>query len=696
MKSSLEALDWGRACALLASSAESPLGQRLARGLVPFRSREALAEASGAVAEATLLLEEERAPNFRDVDDLAPLLEAARQRASGLDGKELAQVLKAVKAGEFVRQRLAGRSASPRLQARARALPDLRALVALLEKTIDASGAILDDATPELAEARKALLPAERRVRDLAQDIAARGEWRTLLRDGPPVLRDGRFMLAVKADARGRIAGILHDRSQSGESVFVEPEELIEPQNRLADLRAKERRLVARLLIERTRELLRAEAALHETQRLLASLDALFARARFGRRLGARGIEVGGDGPLVLRRAVHPLLLNDALVASDGDLEAARARVVPFDLELGGRFDALVISGPNTGGKTATLKAVGLLVALALAAVPLSVDEGSRVPWFDDVHADVGDEQDLAQNLSTFSGHLRRIVDLLGRATAQSLVLLDELGTGTEPKEGEALGRALLMALLERGCKVVATTHLSGLKDLGFEVERIENGSLEFDGDTLQPLFRLTIGLPGESNALKIARRHGMPLPIVERAEAWLTGGRGSDAGRAREQAERTRHAALAHLDAAEGRRREAEQLRTDLLAREAALQAKAKLLEEEKDHEVERALRDASQRGVELLGGFGTVPAALAAPLAKLRTFLEQLPAQSRLSERRASYLATLKKGAAVFLPRYREHCVVRKIDATKRLVTVLYRQLPVEVSYDEVQLPEGGGGGG
>ncbi len=686
MKSSLEALDWGRACALLATCAESPLGQRLARGLVPFRTRDSLLEASAAVAEAQLLLEQEMAPSFRDVDDLAPLLEAARQRASGLDGKELAQVLKSVKAGEFVRQRLAARAAAPRLQARALAMPDLRALVALLERTIDAAGAVLDDATPELAEARRGLLPAERRVRDLAQDIAARGEWRSLLRDGPPVMRDGRFMLAVRADARGRIAGILHDRSQSGESVFVEPEELIEPQNRLADLRAKERRLVARILVERTREVLRAEAALHETQRLLASQDALFARARLGRRLGARILEVQASGPLVLRRACHPLLLSAALAAG----EAGQARVVPFDLELGGRFDALVISGPNTGGKTATLKAVGLLVALALAAVPVTVGEGSVVPWFDDVHADIGDEQDLAQSLSTFSGHLRRIVELLGRATAQSLVLLDELGTGTEPKEGEALGRALLVALLERGCKVVATTHLSGLKDLGFEVERIENGSLEFDGDTLQPLFRLTIGLPGESNALKIARRHGMPAAIVERAEAWLSGGRGSDVGRVRAQTERTRQAALIHLDAAEGERRRSEQLRAELVAREAELGAKAEFLEKEKDREVERALRDAQQRGREVLATFGTVPAALVPSFEKLRNFIEGLPSRGALSERRAAYLAGLKKGAAVFLPRYKEHCVVRKVDHGKRQVTVLYRQMQVALSFDEVQLPE------
>lgn len=687
MKSSLEALDWGRACALLAAAAESPLGQKLARALVPFRSAEALAEAAEAVAEAQGLLALQSAPSFQRIDDLAPLLDAARNRGSGLDGKQLAQVLVAVKAGEFVRQRLAAREGAPRLQARARAIADLQPLVRSLERTVDAAGAVLDDASPELAEARRAVLPVERRVRELALDLAARPDWRGHLRDGPPVLRDGRFMLAVKAEARGRITGVLHDRSATGETVFLEPAELLEPQNRLAELRRHEKRLVDRILLERTRELLKQEAPLHETQRQLASLDALFARARFGRALGGRVVDAATDGVLVLRRAFHPLLLHAAG-------EAGRAAIVPFDLELGRDFDALVISGPNTGGKTATLKSVGLLVALALSAVPLPVDAGSAVPWFDEVHADIGDEQDLAQSLSTFSGHLRRIADVLQRATRRSLVLLDELGTGTEPKEGEALGRVLLLALLERGAKVVATTHLSGLKDLGFEVPRIENASLEFDGDTLQPLYRLTLGLPGESNALKIARRHGIPPPLIEKAEAWLTGGRGSEVGRARDQAARARQAAVHHLEQAEATRRVADQELATLRQRSADLEAQAKRLVDERDRDILAALNAARDQGRAALAVLGTVPAAVASRLEAVRKVIEELPQRTALSERRDQFLAGLKKGSAVYLPRYREHCVVRKLDPVKRLVVVLYRGLPVELPFDEIQLPDGANG--
>jgi DNA mismatch repair protein MutS2 len=698
VKTSLEALDWPRACELVAAHAESGLGRELARRLQPFRSLDSLREAVEAVREAAALLELPggAAPAFTAIADLSPLLAAAHQRAAGLEGKELAAVLKSVKAGEFVRLRLAGRRDSARLRARGLALPDLSAVVRSLESTVDAAGEILDEALPELAELRRSIRDSERRVRELALDVGAREQWRTLLRDGPPVLRDGRFMLAVKADARGRVPGILHDRSASGETVFVEPSELIEPQNRLADVRAKERRVVDRLLLDRTRELLRSEAAIHESQRLLASLDALFARARFGRALGAASVEVHEGGPLVLARAFHPLLLHAALAPGGG----GRDSVVPFDLELGGRFDALVISGPNTGGKTATLKAVGLLVALALAAVPIPVAGpggpdrpdgiGSRVPWFDEVHADVGDEQDLAQSLSTFSGHLRRIADLLSRATAKSLVLLDELGTGTEPKEGEALGRALLLALLERGCKVVATTHLSGLKDLGFQVPRIENASLEFDGETLQPLFRLTMGLPGESSALKIARRLGIPAPIVEEAERSLASGGDREVGAAREQASRARRAALHHLESAEEARRRADAERDELVKRARALEEKAALLESEKEQEIVRALAAAQVRGREKLATLGTVPASLAPAVDELRRFLDSMTERTSLGERRLAYLARLKKGDSVFLPRFKEQCVVRKVDAAKRQLVVLYKGMPVELSFDEVRLPD------
>lgn len=684
MKSSLEALDWDRLCQRLAAYAESGLGRDVIAHLAPFRDRDGAVEAAQAVVEASALCGTPAQPSWKELQDLAPLFHASRQRATGLDARELALALRSLKCGEAIRLRLSGRADAPRLTARARTLADLSAIVQRLEKTVDAAGELLDDALPELAETRRKIRESDRRVRELALDVGARAEWRSVLRDGPPVLRDGRYMLAVKAESRGRIAGILHDRSASGETVFIEPSELVEPQNGLADLRARERRLVDRILLERTRELLRHEAAIHETQRGLASLDAVFARARYGRAVGAIVAIPEADGPLRLERALHPLLLAEGASVRDA------TGVVPFDLVLGDAFDVLVISGPNTGGKTATLKAVGLLAVMALCAVPLPA-QAARVPWFDGVHADIGDAQDLAQSLSTFSGHLRRIAELLRVATSRSLVLLDELGTGTEPKEGEALGRALLLALQERSARVVATTHLSGLKDLGFTLPRFENASLEFDAESLRPLFRLTLGLPGESNALKIARRHGIPPAILEAAEGFLHGGRGSEAGVATEQASRARRAALDHLEGAEQERRKAEAMRSDLERRVAELEAKAKRLEREKEGEIARVLEATRARGQQLLAELGTLPAALQPRLEAILRFLAELPAASRLLERRAAYLASRKKGDTVFLPKYRESVVVRRVDKERQRITVLYRGLPLEAGFEEVQLPDG-----
>jgi dsDNA-specific endonuclease/ATPase MutS2 len=253
-----------------------------------------------------------------------------------------------------------------------------------------------------------------------------------------------------------------------------------------------------------------------------------------------------------------------------------------------------------------------------------------------------------------------------------------------------ALGRALLLALLARGGEVVATTHLSGLKDLGFELERVENASLEFDGDTLRPLFRLTLGLPGESNALKIARRLGIPPAVVERAEAFLGAGRGSEARIAREHAQRARRAALQHLETAEEQRRGAEAGRARIEEQLRLLEEKSRLLEAETERAIDRHLRAAQERGRAALAQLGTLPAGFAEKAAALARFVDELAQAGSLAERRAAYLRTRKKGDSVWLPKYREQCVVQKVDRPKRRIELLYRGLTVEVSFDEVQCPD------
>jgi DNA mismatch repair protein MutS2 len=279
---------------------------------------------------------------------------------------------------------------------------------------------------------------------------------------------------------------------------------------------------------------------------------------------------------------------------------------------------------------------------------------------------------------------------MLERISPRSLVLLDELGSGTDPVEGEALGRALLLHLVARGCTVVATTHLSGLKELGFELAAVENASLEFDPQTLRPLFRLTLGLPGESNALLIARRHGLPAEVVKAAEDFLHRDDQKEERKVREQVAQSRRKALEHLEQAEKTSREVAEQRQVLDEQGRHLRTWAEGLEGQKEQEIDRVLRRVREQGLQLLSSLGTVPGTLAAKVDQLRSFLDGLQSHSSLGERRLAYILSRKKHDSVYLPRYRESCRVRRVDRAKGVVTVLYRSMSLEVPFSEVACPD------
>jgi DNA mismatch repair protein MutS2 len=321
-------------------------------------------------------------------------------------------------------------------------------------------------------------------------------------------MRNDRYVLPVRAEARGQVRGIVHDQSSSGATVFVEPMVVVEMNNRLRQLQISERQEVERILQELS-ELVGAEAAyLRLAVELLAEIDLQLAKARYAGLIRAGVPTVNTEGRLRLRQARHPLLTG---------------KVVPIDFWLGGdEARMVVITGPNTGGKTVALKTVGLLCLMTQAGLHIPAQDESEVPIFGDVFADIGDEQSIEQSLSTFSSHLSRIVELLRDAAGDSLVLLDELGAGTDPSEGSALARAILGYLLERNVAVVATTHYSELKAFAHEQPGTTNASVEFDVETLSPTFRLSIGLPGRSNALAIATRLGLPGEIIESAHEHL------------------------------------------------------------------------------------------------------------------------------------------------------------------------------
>ena len=558
-----------------------------------------------------------------------------------------------------------------------------------IEGCVDERGNVVDDASPRLASLRAEIGELARHIDRGIRRIASRGDLRRFLGDGQAGRihrRAGRQVLAVKAWHLGQVPGIVHDRSQSEGTLFVEPQELVEPGNRLQALRSDESREVARILAELTRRVLEEEDAIAETAGRVAELELAAVGARWALDVGGCPAllpgEPGAAGELLLRSMRHPLLVQEA---SEGHIPEA----VPIDLRLGGDFDLLVITGPNTGGKTLALKSAGLAALLTRMGLPLPCEAGTTVPLYDGVVADIGDEQEVQQNLSTFSSHLKRISEGLARATPRTLVLLDELGGGTDPDEGAALGDALLEVLLERGVPTLASTHLGVLKEFAFRNARVENACAEFDSESLRPLYRLLVGTPGDSRALLIARRLGLEPDVVDRAEARLRRPHAeverlmSDVRTSREAAERVRSEAEERLRGLEQEGRELEEERGEL-ARSRAV------LHEEADRALEERIRDALPRIQRARALLAQLPREKREELDNVLRELDEHLKGEVVGERRQAFLSGLRKGMLVFLPRYQRRCPVTRIDRQRRQLSVRLGKHVLTIPFDEVSAYE------
>ncbi len=470
-------------------------------------------------------------------------------------------------------------------------LHDHSGLVETIQDAIAETGEILDDASPALARIRSELRGAHDRLVHRLRELMASPPFRDAVQDPVVTQRSGRYVIPIRSDARGQVQAIVHDQSASGATLFVEPLAAVEMGNRWRTLQAEEAHEVERILRGLSHEVGEQSTELRETVAGLARLDLAQAKARLAGDLHATQPDLvalprrAGEPVLRLHRARHPLLAGD---------------VVPISLELGGTFDILLITGPNTGGKTVTLKTAGLLVLMAQAGLFVPADEGSVVGAFQHVQADIGDEQSIQQSLSTFSAHVRRIVQMLANADSRCLILLDELGAGTDPQEGAALARALLRYLQERGAYVVATTHYPELKAYAHVTPRVENASVEFDLATLSPTYRLQIGMPGRSNALAIARRLGMPAPILDQAEANLAP-RAAEVEALLTQIAGERAEAEAAGTRAEQAAKEAEALRAAAQRALAAAEGEREAAWEQARAEAEEALRDLRREALRL-----------------------------------------------------------------------------------------------
>ncbi len=393
-----------------------------------------------------------------------------------------------------------------------KAIAELICVFPTLEKDIDrciiSETEMSDNASSELRSLRRGIQRKNEEIRSKLAQIVAKSENKTVLQDSLVTMRHGRYVIPVKQEHKAKVSGIVHDQSQTGATLFIEPQVIVNLNNELSELKLAEEKEVYRILEMLTKAVAAQSRVILNNQELMEKLDLIFARAKLGISMGAFSPKVS-DGDIKLEKARHPLL--------------DREKAVPIDIVIEKNTKALIITGPNTGGKTVTLKTLGLFCLMFQSGLQIPASEGSSLPIFKKVFADIGDEQSIEQSLSTFSSHMTNIVKIMKKADENSLVLFDELGAGTDPQEGASLAIAVLESIMQKGAKCLATTHYTELKKFAIETKGVQNASMEFDIETLSPTYRLVIGLPGKSNAFEISGKLGLSKSIIDRAKTLLT-----------------------------------------------------------------------------------------------------------------------------------------------------------------------------
>ena len=511
----LDVLEYDKIRELLVGYAASGLGIRLAQEIQPLTDLYRIEQLIAETTELKRLLSPDRYLPLGGLHDLSPILEKLDKGAEILIIEEIMHVKETLRAFRIVKGYLEDAKGDyPHLRRLAGSIRLYSEIDAKIENTLNENGAVKSSASPELKSIRKTIQAVKGRIQSKLQSTLRSKSVSPYLQD--PIIRErkGRPVIAVKERDASRVPGAVRDRSDRGNTVFIEPEAVRELGNELQAAIDAEGAEIVRLLSEITAKIAAVTAPMGETLKILAHLDLTYAKVRFSRDYEMNPPTLNGNGWLNLKVARHPLLLT-LQREEDSDIEV----VVPIDFRLGGDFNTLIITGPNTGGKTITLKTVGLLTLMAQSGMHIPAREGSELAVFSRITADIGDEQSIEQSLSTFSSHLRNIAEILSSADENSLVLLDELGGGTDPAEGAALGKSILEYLHTRNARTVVSTHISPLKNLGYTVPGIENASVEFDIATLRPTHKLLIGTPGGSNALAIAQRLGLPDEVIVNAE---------------------------------------------------------------------------------------------------------------------------------------------------------------------------------
>ncbi|HZG55302.1 endonuclease MutS2 [Paenibacillus sp.] len=573
-KKLLEKLEYPKIINKLESFAATSVGKAFAAAAVPSGELEEVRHRLAGTDEAAAVDRMKGAAPFGGIVDIRASLK--RSAIGGtLSAFELLGVADTVLGGRRVKRHIEAyqeKHDAPILGALAEGILELRPLEEAIRRCIDENGVVVDTASDELYRIRRELRGGEARVREKLESMIRSSSTQKMLQEALITVRNDRFVIPVKSEYRSSFGGIVHDQSSSGATMFIEPEQVVQMNNKLRELRIAEEREIEKILQKLTAAVAEETEPLGVNVDLLGQLDFLFAKARLAREMKASLPAMNDRGYLRIRRGRHPLLpMEDA---------------VPLDVELGGSYTAIIVTGPNTGGKTVSLKTIGLLSLMAMTGLFVPAEDGSELCVFDAVFADIGDEQSIEQNLSTFSSHMTNIISILKKMTPRSLVLLDEVGAGTDPAEGSALAIAILEHIRAMGCRLVATTHYSELKAYAYDRPGVINASMEFDVETLRPTYRLLVGVPGRSNAFAIAERLGLSKRVIEDARVQVT-----------EEDQRV-ESMIAKLEehrlAAEAERREAERLRRESEELRRELTEEKRRLAEQRDKLMAEAEREA------------------------------------------------------------------------------------------------------
>jgi DNA mismatch repair protein MutS2 len=506
---SLKILEYHKVISLLAENTVSKMGQERAEALKPFTKYILVKKALEETDEAVKLIQRGRTPNFGGLKDIRSSLKKV-SIGGILEPKELLDITDLLRASRNLSELLCEKDDKeryPNLYEISSNINVIKTIEDRINKCIVNEEEVSDAASPRLASLRREIRSLNDGIRQKLNSIIRSSVYKKYLQESIVTLRGDRYVVPVKQEFRGSFPGIVHDQSSSGATLFIEPIDVVNFNNDLKRLKLKENEEINKILAELTVLIFKSLKEISRNVEILGELDFIFAKAELSVKMEASAPIINHSGSLKIRGARHPLLTGD---------------VVPVDIHLGDKFAVLVITGPNTGGKTVVLKTVGLLCLMTQSGLHIPARWGSELPVFTDIFADIGDEQSIEQSLSTFSSHMTNVVKILKKANPKNLVLLDELGAGTDPDEGAALATAVLETLRQRKVLAIATTHYSELKTYAYTTPGVENASVEFDVETLRPTYRLLIGLPGRSNAFEISSRLGMDDEIINLARGYL------------------------------------------------------------------------------------------------------------------------------------------------------------------------------